>query len=125
MRKNTTTNGTKEVNLVMSEGINVTQSSGNVSADTSPADAAQDLVKIELAARICEIIAERKLSQVCAASIMGVNQPKVSALVSGSPKGFSSDRLFRFLNSLDMDVDIIIKPKKQEAEHGCVRVVVD
>jgi len=108
----------------MTKKIKVTPSSGNVFADLGVADAEETLAKAEVASRICDIIAERKLSQTMAATILGVDQPKVSALMHGRLEGFSSDRLFRFLNALDRDVEIVIKPKRQEADHGRVRVFV-
>src|SRR5689334_2631403 len=108
----------------MSEKIKVTPSSGNVFADLGLPDADEALAKAEVAMRICEIISERKLTQKAAAEILGIDQPKVSALMRGRLEGFSSDRLFRFLNAFDRDVEIVIRPKKQDAEHGSVRVVV-
>lgn len=108
----------------MSRKIKVTPSSGNVFADLGIPDAEEALAKAEVASRICDIIVERKLSQTKAAVILGVDQPKVSALMRGRLEGFSSDRLFRFLNSLDRDVEIVIKPKRLDSDHGQVRVVV-
>jgi predicted XRE-type DNA-binding protein len=108
----------------MPKKIKVAESSGNVFAALGVADAEEVLAKAEVASRICDIIAERKLSQTMAAAILGVDQPKVYALMRGRLEGFSSDRLFRFLNSLDRDVEIVIKPKRPEADHGRVRVVV-
>lgn len=107
----------------MSNKIKVTPSKGNVFADLGVADAEEAFAKAEIASRICDIIAERKLSQTRAATILGIDQPKVSALMRGRLEGFSSDRLFRFLNALDRDVEIVIKPKRREAAHGHVRVV--
>lgn len=108
----------------MAERTRVTPSSGNVFADLGVADADEALARADIASRICDIIAERKLSQATAADLLGVDQPKISALVRGRLDGFSSDRLFRFLTALDRDVEIVIKPKKQEADRGRVRVVV-
>lgn len=104
--------------------IKVTPSTGNVFADIGLPDAEETYAKAVIASRICDIITERKLTQAEAAGVLGLDQPKVSALMRGRLDGFSSDRLFRFLNALDRDVEIIIRPKKQEAEHGSVRVVV-
>jgi len=94
-----------------------------VFADLGLIDAEEALAKAEIASRICAIIAESKLSQTRAAAILGIDQPKVSSLMRGRLEGFSSDRLFRFLNALDRDVEIVIKPKKRGAEHGRIRVV--
>jgi hypothetical protein len=43
--------------------------------------------------------------------IMGVDQPKVSAIVRLKLDGFSMDRLYRFLNALGRDVEIVVSPK--------------
>jgi len=107
----------------MHKKIDVIESSGNVFADLGLPDAEEALAKAEVASRICEIIAERKLTQAKAAELLRIDQPKVSALIRGRLGGFSSDRLFRFLNALDRDVEIVIRPKRQGAEHGSVRVV--
>lgn len=84
----------------MSEETRVTPSSGNVFADLGLSDADQLLAKADLAIEITRIIEERGLTQVEAAELMGVDQPKVSALVRGRLDGFSMERLYRFLNAL-------------------------
>jgi predicted XRE-type DNA-binding protein len=91
-------------------------SSGNVFADLALAQPEELLAKAELVHRICEVIAERKLTQTKAAAVLGVDQPKISALMRGKLDGFSIDRLFRFLNALGRDVDIIIRPARHEGE---------
>ena len=79
--------------------IPVERSSGNVFEDIGLAQSAELLVKSEIAARIALIIEKRGLTQAKAAEILGIDQPSVSDLVRGRLRGFSSDRLFRFLNS--------------------------
>ncbi len=74
------------------------------------------LAKAELVQRISDIIAERKLTQVRAAKLLGIDQPKVSALLRGKLDGFSTDRLFRFLNTLGVDVEIVIRPARRGHE---------
>ena len=56
--------------------------------------------KAELAFQICQIIQARKLTQVKAATLLGIRQPNASALMKGHLNGFSVERLFRFLNEL-------------------------
>ena len=116
--------GAKGKGDIMSKKIEVVPSSGNVFADLGIEDVEETLAKAEVASRICDIIIERKLTQAMAAAVLGVDQPKVSALIRGRLDGFSSDRLFRFLNALDRDVEIVIKPKRRDAKHGSVHVVV-
>ena len=58
----------------------------------------------------------RKLNQESAAKILGINQPKISAIANGRLKDFSIERLIEFLNKLDQDVKIYIheKPKNKK-----------
>lgn len=92
------------------KAVPVEPSSGNVFADLGLKDPGELLAKAELVQRIADIIAERKLTQVRAAKLLGIDQPKVSALLRGKLDGFSTDRLFRFLNALGRDVEIVIRP---------------
>jgi predicted XRE-type DNA-binding protein len=95
----------------MTEEIGVQPSSGNVFADLSLENADELLVKAELARRISSIIATQQMNQAEAAEVLGIDQPKVSALLNGKLAGFSTARLFRFLNALGRDVEIVVKPK--------------
>lgn len=92
----------------MSKRSLVTRGSGNVFADLELPDADECLAKSELAARIFKIIKSRRLTQAAAGKLLGINQPKVSALLAGRLEGFSTDRLFRFLNALGCDVIITV-----------------
>jgi len=87
-----------------------------VFADLGLKDPEELLAKAELVHRIRTIIAERKLTQSRAAKLLGIDQPKISALMRGKLDGFSTDRLFRFLNALGSDVEIIIRPARIGAE---------
>ncbi len=74
----------------MSESLEFEESSGNVFADPPIPEPEQHLAKAQLASRICSIIQERGLTQVQAAEILNVNQPKISALMRGNLDGFGS-----------------------------------
>src|SRR3954454_15712347 len=89
-------------------------SRGNVFADLGLKNPEELLAKAELVQCISDIIAERKFTQAGAAKLLGIDQPKVSALLRGKLEGFSIDRLFRFLNALGRDVEIVIRPAKQD-----------
>jgi predicted XRE-type DNA-binding protein len=80
------------------------------------------LAKAELVRRIRALIAERKLTQSKAAGLLGLDQPKVSALVRGRVEGYSIDRLFRLLNALGQRVEITVRPKATGAESRAVVV---
>src|SRR3954451_7869594 len=104
----------KKVSVKAEETIEA--SSGNVFADLGLKNPEELLAKAELVQRIADVIAERKLTQARAAKMLGVDQPKVSALLRGKLDGFSLDRLFRFLNALGRDVEITVRPARDAAE---------
>jgi predicted XRE-type DNA-binding protein len=64
-----------------------TVSSGNVFEDLGMPDADEMLVKAELVLQISRIIEERGLTQVAAAELHGVDQPKVTAHLRGRLPG--------------------------------------
>ena len=92
------------------------EGSGNVFSDLGLANADELLAKAELAIRITDILRRRRLTQVQAAEILGVDQPKVSALIRGRIAGFSIERLLRFLLLLGVDVAITIKPHHRRSQ---------
>ena len=89
--------------------------SGNVFADLGLPDAEELLAKAKVLRQIGLIIKKEKITQAEAARILGVDQPKVSALLNGKLSGFSMERLFHFLNRLGQDVNINIEPAGKEA----------
>jgi predicted XRE-type DNA-binding protein len=93
--------------------MGVEASCGNVFADLGLDNAEELLVKAELARRISSIITTQQMTQIEAAEMLGIDQPKISALINGKLTGFSTARLFRFLNALGRDVEIVVKPKSQ------------
>jgi predicted XRE-type DNA-binding protein len=101
----------------------VQESSGNVFADLDLRNPQDMLLKAQLAHQICQVIAARGLTQTKAAEIMGLDQPKISALMRGKLKGFSAERLFRCLNHLGQEVEITIRPPRQAGRRGDTHVV--
>ena len=89
------------------------EGSGNVFADLGLPNADERLAKADLAIKITEILRRRRLTQVQAAVVLGVDQPKVSALIRGRLSGFSIERLLRFLLLLGADVSITIHPHRR------------
>jgi predicted XRE-type DNA-binding protein len=102
--------------------IPVTPGSGNVFADLGFAEPDVELTKAQLASHIRQIIKRRRLTQVAAASLMGIDQPKVSALLNGRLANFSSGRLMRLLTTLGQDVEITVKAKPRNRAQGHIRV---
>ena len=98
-------------------------SSGNVFEDLEVPRAEEAMAKAELASRIAVIVSRRKLTQAAAGEILGVDQPKVSALLRGRLSGFSTDRLIKFLTALGQDVDIVIRGRRASGGRGRLNVV--
>jgi predicted XRE-type DNA-binding protein len=101
----------------------VEASSGNVFADLGLPDAADLLLKAELARRIGSILRHRHLTQIEAAAVLGIDQPKISALLRGRLSGFSTERLLRFLLTLGRDITIVVKKKPSTRTHASLQVV--
>jgi predicted XRE-type DNA-binding protein len=102
--------------------IPVMRGSGNVYADLGFENPAEALAKAQLAILIDEAIQERGLTQREAASLMGVDQPKVSHILNGRLAGFSTQRLMEFLTALGRDVDIVVRRAPTSRRHGRLNV---
>jgi predicted XRE-type DNA-binding protein len=84
-------------------------SSGNVFADFGLPNPQEAFAKAELAHKIALLIQNKGLTQVQTAKLLGVDQPKVSALLRGRLSGFSLERLIRFLLLLGQDIKITVQ----------------
>ena len=73
--------------------------------------------------RLNQVLDARKLSQADAAKVLGVTQPKVSALRHYKLAGFSVERLMNLLTALDQDVEIVIRRKPRSRKAGRISVV--
>lgn len=103
--------------------MSVTPGSGNVFADVGVPDPEEALAKAQLASRIREVVRQQRLTQVAAAAVMGIDQPKVSALLNGRLASFSSERLMRLLTKLGQDVEIVVRSKPRSRRRGRIRVI--
>jgi predicted XRE-type DNA-binding protein len=84
----------------------VTTGSGNVFADIGVPDPELAQAKAGVCHKIYSTIKARKLTQVEAAKLMGVDQPKVSEIVRGRVRSYTLDRLVGYLNRLGYGVRI-------------------
>lgn len=64
-----------------------------------------------LVMEMSRVIKKKNLTQAKAGKILGISQPKLSALLNGRFAGYSVERLLLFLNKLGQDIDIIVKSK--------------
>ena len=107
----------------MTQEIRVQASDGNVFADLGLENSDELLVKAELVRKISNIIDQQQITQTEAAALLGMDQPKISSLINGKLSGFSTAQLFRFLNALGRDVEIVVKAKPQSRLQAQTRVV--
>ena len=98
------------------------RSSGNVFADLGLAHPEQELLKARRTLQIYRLIKERGLTQAQAGEMLGVQQPRVSALMRNRAGAFSIERLMDFLTALGQDVEITLRLTRKE--HGEVSVMV-
>ena len=101
----------------------VTRGTGNVFADLGFPDAAERQAKLRLAYALNQLIADRQLSQAEAGTVLGLSQPKVSALCNYKLAGFSVERLMKLLTALDQDIEIVIRKKPRSRKTGRISVV--
>lgn len=101
----------------------ITRGTGNVFADLGFPDAAERQAKLRLAYVLNQVLDGRALSQAEAAKVLGLTQPKVSALRNYKLTGFSVERLMKLLTALDQDVDIVIRNKPRSRKRGRISVV--
>jgi predicted XRE-type DNA-binding protein len=96
--------------------------SGNVFKDLGVPNADEHLVKAQLVFKIDGIMKGRRLTQVQAAALFGVRQPDVSMMLRGEFRQFSVERLLRFLVALDQDVEIVIRPRRDQSNAPALHV---
>ena len=97
--------------------------SNNVYADLGVPDAEEMWVKAQLATNIGDIIKRRKLTQVQAAELLGITQPKLSGLLRGQFRGISETKMLECLTRLGRDIQIVVKPAPRSRTEGHVTVV--
>jgi predicted XRE-type DNA-binding protein len=90
--------------------LKITRSSGNVFQDLGIHNADEHLLKAKFAMIINKIIKEKNLTQVAAAKLLDIDQPKISRLSRGQLSGFSIDKLMVFLILLNQDIEVTVKP---------------
>ena len=85
--------------------------SGNVFTDLGFANPDKELLKAHLTLAIYKLIKERVYTQKDAAEVLGIDQPKVSLLMTNRAGSFSVNKLMDFLTCLDQDIEIHVHTK--------------
>ena len=101
----------------------ITRGTTNVFADLGYPDAATRQTKTRLALAVNELLDARNLKQRENGALLGVPQPKVSALKNYRLDQFSVERLMEFLTALNQDVEIMIRPRAKAGGTGHISVL--
>ena len=96
-------------------------SSGNVYQDLGFENADEMIVKAQFASTIQDIMNSRGLTQMQAAEMMGLPQPKLSRLLNGNFRGVSEFKMLDCIARLGRDIHITIGP---ESSMPCGRIEV-
>ena len=102
--------------------IKAEKSSGNIFADLDFPNSEQELLRARLTLQIYNLIKKRGLTQSEAGKIIGIKQPHVSTLMRNRSGNFSVGRLMEFLTALDQDIEITVRPKRND--HAEMSVVI-
>jgi len=97
------------------------EGTNNVLVDLGFDDAEELSAKVTLAVKLNGLIAARGLSQIEAAEILGMSQPKISAIRNYKLQGISLERLMQALTALGQHVEIIVRSSSRQA-HGRISV---
>ncbi len=97
--------------------------SGNVYADLGRAAAGSLLIKAQLVNKISEILDEQGLTQIKAAALLGIPQPKLSSMLRGQFRGVSERKLMDCLTRLGQDVQINVRHAAKKQGQGALSVV--
>ncbi len=93
------------------ERVEFERSCGNVFADLGLPNADELLVRAKLVSHINSLIDQRGVTRPKAARMLGVATGELRELLRGDLELFPMYQLFRFLNALDQDVEIRVRPK--------------
>ena len=92
--------------------------SGNVFADLGFPNPKEHRVKANLVYKIGEVMKERGLTQVQTAELIGMAQGDVSKMLRGQFRLVSVERLMEILVALGHDVDIVVRPRRDDPNHA-------
>jgi predicted XRE-type DNA-binding protein len=108
----------------MEENIEFELSSGNVFADLGFDNSEEMLLKSELVRQINNTIKEQALSPIRARAMLNLDEKMLSNLSKGTLTELTLEHLFRYLNILGRDLEVILKSSSGSSTHGKLKVTV-
>lgn len=104
--------GRRDRRATRSIGTLLKPSSGHVYRDLgfSPAEAEYLMLRSRLMVMLARLIADRGLTQLEAAHLLGVSQPRVSDIARGRVERFTIDALVEMLARAGVHLDLVVLP---------------
>ena len=93
-------------------------SSGNVYEDLGYEDSTEMKIKAKAVRMLAMTIAESGMTQSDVASILGIDQPKISRILRGQFRGLSLEKIMSFILALGNDIDINVSKKQDGGSAG-------
>jgi predicted XRE-type DNA-binding protein len=103
--------------------VEIKRAAADIYSELGRVDAAEMRVKATLAAAIGDIIKSCRLTQVEAAAILGIPQPKLSGMLRGRFRGISETKMIECMNRLGRDIEIVVRKSPASRSLGRTRVV--
>ena len=98
--------------------------SGNVFADLGFDNAEEMLLKSELVRQINRTIKDRELNSIQASDMLNLDEEMFSNLSKGRLTELTLENLFRYLNILGRDLEVVLKPGSTSNSQGKLKVTV-
>ncbi len=97
--------------------LDYTVSSGNVYDDIDHNDSAEMKIKAQAVMILSKTIATSGMTQAEVATVLGIDQPKISKILRGQFRSLSLDKIFSYLTALDKDINITVSEKSEDKGH--------
>ncbi|WP_213957543.1 helix-turn-helix transcriptional regulator [Variovorax sp. dw_954] len=108
--------------MTLTTEITIEEGSTNVYAHPGYAEAAEMQRKSHLAAELARAIKARRLAQLEAAELLGIDQSKVSRTTRGHFRGVSEAKVLGLATRLGRDVKIVVGPGRRRQDRTPVRL---
>jgi predicted XRE-type DNA-binding protein len=106
----------------MEENIEFELSSGNVFADLGFENSEEMLLKSELVRQINNRIKEQALSSIRVSEVLNLDEKMLSNLSKGALTELTIEHLFRYLNILGRDLEVILKYSAGSSTQGRLKI---
>jgi predicted XRE-type DNA-binding protein len=108
----------------LEEKIQFELGSGNVFADIGFDNAQEMQLKSELVRQINNTIKTKKLDPEQAKNLLSLDEDMLANLSKGRLTELTIENLFRYLNILGRDLEIVLKPQSASSRQGKLKVTV-